>query len=228
MEASQWYYAYEDRQVGPVSPQELGRLFRENRLGPDTLVWNQSLTGWVPAHTINGLVPPAPGMAPPPPIPMVDENYAPPLRKRTASYAGFWKRFCACILDTIILFFGGAVIGGFSGGIMGFILGASGVDVDTIQMIAALMGNVIGIVMNWLYFTLFESSARQATPGKMALGIQVTDLDGNRISFGKANGRYWGKLLSVLTLLFGYVMAGFTEKKQALHDMLSGCLVVNG
>ena len=71
-----------------------------------------------------------------------------------------------------------------------------------------------------------ESSPKQATLGKMALSIVVTDLEGKRISFGKATGRYWGKIISGLILCIGYFMAGFTEKKQAFHDMMAGCLVV--
>ena len=85
---------------------------------------------------------------------------------------------------------------------------------------------ISSIISNWLYFTLFESSSLQATPGKMALGIIVTDLSGNRISFARANGRYWGKTLTGLTLGIGWIMAGFTRKKQALHDILAGTLVV--
>ena len=73
---------------------------------------------------------------------------------------------------------------------------------------------------------MLESSANQATVGKMALGIQVTDLQGNRISFGRALGRTLAKILSGLILLIGYIMAAFTEKKQGLHDMIAGTLVV--
>jgi uncharacterized RDD family membrane protein YckC len=71
-----------------------------------------------------------------------------------------------------------------------------------------------------------ESSARQATLGKMALGIVVTDLDGNRIGFGRATGRYFAKILSALILLIGFIMAAFTQKKQGLHDIIAGTLVV--
>jgi len=109
---------------------------------------------------------------------------------------------------------------------MGAFLGASGMDLPTIQAVCGFAGYIVGIILNWLYFTLFECSSRQATLGKMALGIIVTDLDGNKISFGRANGRYWGKIISALTLSIGYIMAGFTEKKQALHDMIAGCLVI--
>ena len=83
------------------------------------------------------------------------------------------------------------------------------------------------MIVGWLYFALMESSVNQATLGKMALGIKVTDLDGNRISFGRATGRYFGKIVSGMILYIGFIMAGFTEKKQALHDIMASCLVVN-
>lgn len=81
-------------------------------------------------------------------------------------------------------------------------------------------------VGNWLYHTWMESSRYQATLGKMALGIVVTDMYGNRISFARANGRFFGKIVSGMIMNIGYLMAAFTEKKQALHDMLASCLVV--
>jgi uncharacterized RDD family membrane protein YckC len=71
-----------------------------------------------------------------------------------------------------------------------------------------------------------ESSPFQATIGKVAVGIYVADLQGQRISFGRATGRFFGKILSGAILLIGYLMAGFTEKKQALHDTMAGCLVL--
>jgi len=85
---------------------------------------------------------------------------------------------------------------------------------------------VIGGLMGWLYFTLFESSALQATPGKLIFGARVTDLAGGRIAFGRANARYWAKFLDVLTLAIGCLMAGWTRKRQALHDKLAETLVV--
>jgi uncharacterized RDD family membrane protein YckC len=81
-------------------------------------------------------------------------------------------------------------------------------------------------ILPWLYWAIMESSSRQATLGKMALGIVVTDLEGHRISFGKATGRYFGKLISLLILLIGFIMIAFTDKKQGLHDMMAGCVVV--
>jgi uncharacterized RDD family membrane protein YckC len=81
-------------------------------------------------------------------------------------------------------------------------------------------------VLNWLYYALLESSAWQGTLGKKALGLEVTDLQGRRIGFGRASGRFFAKFISVLTLFIGFIMAGFTERKQALHDMIAGCLVI--
>ena len=85
---------------------------------------------------------------------------------------------------------------------------------------------VISAVLKWLYYALLESSSWQATLGKMALGLQVTDLEGRRIGFGRATGRFFAKIISGIILYIGFIMAGFTEKKQALHDMIAGTLVV--
>jgi uncharacterized RDD family membrane protein YckC len=71
-----------------------------------------------------------------------------------------------------------------------------------------------------------ESSSKQATLGKMALALKVTDLQGRRISFARATGRHFAKIISGMILLIGYIMAGFTERKQALHDMIAGTLVI--
>jgi hypothetical protein len=85
---------------------------------------------------------------------------------------------------------------------------------------------VILFIGQWLYFALFESSKSQATPGKMAMGIKVVDDVGQRVGFGRATGRYFGKIVSGLILNIGYLLAGWTARKQALHDMMASTLVV--
>ncbi|HBY76937.1 MAG TPA: hypothetical protein DEG47_08015, partial [Cyanobacteria bacterium UBA11148] len=87
--------------------------------------------------------------------------------------------------------------------------------------------NLVGLLIAWLYYAVQESSAKQATIGKQALGIVVTDLQNQRISFIQATIRYFSKIISTIILLIGYLMALFTEKKQALHDIIAGTLVVN-
>ncbi len=72
-----------------------------------------------------------------------------------------------------------------------------------------------------------ESSSYQGTLGKMALGLIVTDLQGRRVTFGRASGRFFAKIITgLIPFALGYIMAGFTEKKQALHDMIASCLVL--
>jgi|SRR5215831_3253437 len=136
------------------------------------------------------------------------------------NYAGFWKRFAASFIDGIIM--------GIGGGIIGFVFGILMVAGGTTNDPEVLrgMGNVLGVILGWLYFAVMESSPTQGTLGKMALGIKVTDLGSNRISFGRATGRYFGKIISALILLIGFIMVAFTEKKQGLHDIMAGCLVI--
>ena len=146
---------------------------------------------------------------------------APPTDAAAGIYAGFWKRFAAFILDYIIVVVMAAAAGGVIGLFYG--IGAGAPSEDT----ASGLGAVAGLTVWWLYHALMESSSRQATLGKMALGIKVVDQEGNPVSFGRATVRNLAKLLSGMILLIGYLMAGFTFRKQALHDILAGCLVVN-
>jgi uncharacterized RDD family membrane protein YckC len=82
------------------------------------------------------------------------------------------------------------------------------------------------ILLPWLYYAICESSDQQATLGKRAVGIEVTSLEGETISFGRATGRFFGRIVSAISFSVGYAMAGFTQKRQALHDMIAETLVV--
>ena len=86
----------------------------------------------------------------------------------------------------------------------------------------------LGVSIAFLYFVVLESSEQQATWGKRLIGLRVTDLDGGRISFGRATARFFAKFVSYLTLFIGFLMQPFTKRKQALHDILAGTLVVKG
>ena len=150
-------------------------------------------------------------------------------------YAGFWWRFLANLLDGFIIsavswiiyipFF--AIFG-----ISLYSLSESGMDLeDNPAALASLMAGYffmigISLVIQWLYYAIMESSKTQGTLGKMALRIKVTNYEGQRITFGQATGRYFGKIVSGLILYIGFIMAGFTAKKQALHDMMANCLVI--
>jgi uncharacterized RDD family membrane protein YckC/Tfp pilus assembly protein PilE len=137
-------------------------------------------------------------------------------------YAGFWKRFFALIIDGIII--------GLSCVLMivciSFLLVKGGSSSEVAGAMGALLAFFFQFAAPLLYNALFESSSAMATPGKMALGIIVTDMRGNRITFLRALGRNAGKWVSNIILSIGYFMAAFTRRKQALHDIFADCLVV--
>jgi uncharacterized RDD family membrane protein YckC len=140
-------------------------------------------------------------------------------------YGGFWIRVVAAIIDAIILRVVVAPVGIIFGG-----LGLAGRMMTGVPHIALhLLGSGITIILlvfgSWLYEAFMESSSYQATLGKMIFGMKVTDLNGNRISFERATGRHFAKWLSAMILCIGYIMVGFTERKQGLHDLLAGTLV---
>jgi len=143
-----------------------------------------------------------------------------PVAPQTNIYAGFWKRFAAFLIDAIIL----AVVAAILRLAIAVPLGLSRGTRFGALVVFTLP---VGIIVNWLYYSLMESSALQATVGKMALNIKVTDATGKRISFGRATGRYFGKIVSTIAIFIGYIMIGFTKKKQGLHDMMADTLVVN-
>lgn len=151
------------------------------------------------------------------------------------NYAGFWKRLLAIIIDGLLL---GALQWAIltpiltSMGIISDMTGIANGDGDPFALMTKLtalfsVSSMIGWVVNILYFSFMESSKYQATIGKLALGIIVTDLGGQKLDFVKALIRNISKIISSCILFIGYIMAGFTEKKQALHDMIAGTLVVN-
>jgi uncharacterized RDD family membrane protein YckC len=141
------------------------------------------------------------GAVPPGYVPQTAYAGVPPTAVATL-YAGFWMRVGAYLIDVVILFIPLVIIG--------------------LMPIIGIFGGIIG---SWLYFALQESSERQATIGKRALNIYVTDLQGRRISFGQATGRYFGRILSFIILGIGVLMVAFTQQKQGLHDMMASTLI---
>ena len=146
----------------------------------------------------------------------------------TPAYAGFWNRFAAAVIDAIVTVIGTLLllVPLYVGLFFSLMDDMGEPDFQTILPVAQPIGNFVSLVAGWLYYSLMESSRFQGTLGKMAVQIKVTDLEGNRVSFGRASGRYFGKFLSGILLLAGFIMVAFTAKKQGLHDILAGCLVV--
>jgi uncharacterized RDD family membrane protein YckC len=164
--------------------------------------------------------------------PPAQAGWQAPAARPAVAYAGFWLRFVAAIIDGLILYFVGMILflpfaASMGMGMRGMMTGRPPNLEGLLPFIHAMIRiTLLRTVLHWLYYSLLESSAWQATLGKKALGLEVTDLDGNRISFGRATGRFFAKIISSIILFIGYIMAGFTEKKQALHDILAGTLVI--
>ncbi|HEY9176978.1 MAG TPA: RDD family protein [Flavipsychrobacter sp.] len=127
-------------------------------------------------------------------------------------YAGFWARVAAFIIDALILMLPKLLITFL---IDGRFFNASG------------WTNIVTLVVDWLYFAGLESGANQATIGKRLLDIMVVDVNGNRIGFWRATGRYFSKILSAIILLIGFIMVGFDTRKQGLHDKIADTFVVS-
>lgn len=142
-----------------------------------------------------------------------------------ATPAGFGRRIVAALIDGVLSFIITVVVMMV---VMFFIrrsfLESGGFDqAFLLVFITSYLG---GLVVAWLYFALGDSSAGQGTLGKRIMGLKVTKVDGGKIGFGRASLRYVGRLLGVLTLLIGFLIALVTPRRRALHDYVAGSVVV--
>jgi len=145
-------------------------------------------------------------------------------------YAGFWLRLVAFIMD---FFVAGAVaipialIGAVP---LIFFSAAAESDPNEVMKVMSTAYTAVYVFAifsaSWFYFIVFECSKLQATPGKLVLGLRVTDEHGQRITFLRSVSRTLGKILSAVPLCIGFVLAGLTPRKQSLHDLIAGCMVV--
>jgi len=172
----------------------------------------------------------------------LDPALTPPLHQPifvSFAYAGFWLRLAAYFIDGLIL---GIPFGAIIMGLI-FMLGGFRVllrrhvpyeygGVPSAAIAAPIIATfffalIVFMGVQWLYFAGLESSERQATVGKGLMSLRVTDMHGERLTFGRATGRFFAKIISgMIPMAIGYLMAGFTEKKQALHDMIASTLVL--
>jgi uncharacterized RDD family membrane protein YckC len=135
-------------------------------------------------------------------------------QQQRVRYGSFWNRFFAAVID-------GFIVGIPMLGMNFFIFGVTPMSPQP-----NFLGAGFNIVVAWLY-DAYLTSTRGATIGKSALSLEVTDMYGNRITFANATGRHFAKILSGMIALIGYLMAAFTEKKQALHDIIASTVVVD-
>lgn len=136
------------------------------------------------------------------------------MTQQTHYYAGFWIRLAAYIIDGIIISIPSMIINSV----------VTGIFID--QLAGMLVGGLVSILVGWIYFAGMESSRHMATIGKQAFNLRVTDVNGYKISFGRASARFFGKILSAVILYIGFIMIAFTRNKQALHDKIAHTFVV--
>jgi uncharacterized RDD family membrane protein YckC len=250
-----WYYAQNNQQLGPVTLAALRSMVANGQVGAGDLVWTQGMAQWLPARSVpeigsillgggggggmgnypassSGYAPVTPGAGAPGGGQLgygVGQTYY--QQQYTGGYnleyAGFWLRFAAAFIDNIIIQAPFWILQVVIEVTNPPVMGPNGVSTPTGANIGLnCASGLANILVFWLYYALQESGEHQATLGKRAVGIKVVSLEGQRLSFANATGRTFGKILSQLICLIGYIMAAFTERKQALHDMMAGTLVV--
>ena len=223
----EWYYALNGGQQGPVTREQLEQLLTGGTCPWDTLVWRDGMADWVAANTVAEFS--AGGMAATPyaaPQPVLgygvaDSVYANP--NAASQYAGFWIRFAGAFIDGLVLMVPRVVI---SVALPALVSSGMAGSSQNAQLVVIAVNTAIGQIIGWLYFALMLSSSKQATLGMMAVGLRITDLQGRRISFARATGRHFASLVSQITLFIGYLFILWTEKKQTLHDLMAGTLVL--
>jgi uncharacterized RDD family membrane protein YckC len=251
-----WFYADSGRQSGPIDDAGLARLVAAGTIRPETLVWRAGMANWQPYQTVAapppGPVQTAGGIAycsecgkPYPGDELAAFGnvlvcgsckplYTQKLREGVVAtpmrYAGFWLRFLAVFLDGIIIQIALTVIFGA----MFLIMGLASIDFTNQDQIQAHLAEFMAlygffflgsIVINAAYETWFVGKYG-ATPGKMACQIQVVTPYGGKISYARALGRHFAKIISSMTLLIGYIMAGFDDEKRSLHDRICETRVI--
>lgn len=220
MSESIWYYADSGGvQHGPVTEEALQEAVANRQVLPTTLVWREGMADWRHYADIPEFA--AASRTVTPAIPTLMPAAMQPAGQWVVP-AGFGRRFLALMLDNIIITLPLMLVGAV---VLPLALGGSNNEATS-----AAVGGLFYLaywVVAALYYALQESSSSQATLGKRALGIKVTDLDGRRIGFGQALGRWFAAALSYLTFYVGFLMAAFTDRRRGLHDMVAGTLVVD-
>jgi uncharacterized RDD family membrane protein YckC len=232
--AAIWYYLDAERkQNGPVAAEIIRNALRDGRISADTLVWRDGLVDWRPLQQLAdelGLSPTSASPSARSSDTNINADHRPPTDIASASGgsgdvvpAGFMRRWAALFLDTLIL----AIPIVIFAMMIAIPMRLFARDNEIAQGLAQGLYYLLYFLIAPLYYVGQESSIHQATLGKRALGIKVTDNEGRRLRFAHALARWFAAALSYLTLYIGFLMAAFTERKRALHDIVAGTLVVD-
>ena len=237
--------------TGPFTRAQIAEKLQSGEIAPTDLAFAEGIgiSHWSPLQDVLARIDGAGTLNPPaPPAPAVAYSYAASMAPpEHLVYGGFWLRFVAYLIDTFIIGLAFTFVAVLLIILVGIVMGLMGIKpaeffpsqpgqgqgqlsptVVVAILITELFILLVNVVLFWLYFAKLESGPAQATYGKRVLGLRVTDMTGQRISFGRATGRTFGKIVSALPMDIGFIMAGFTDRKQALHDMIAGTLVIKG
>lgn len=242
--ADRWYVGKNGNRTGPFTSSQVREMAATGALVPGDMLWKEGMSNWVQASTVRELFETRENTASgPPSATILAENpYAPPAVSDLQSdlqidagwsgqglqlqYAEYLPRVGAALLDGLFVGLMGC-IPAFGIGVVSAVI--AGNEPDS-QNAAALLANccsqLLSIVIGLVYFVVLETSPKQGTWGKQIVGIKVTDLEGNRLTTGRAIGRFCAKFISSFTCGIAWLMPLFTEKKQTLHDMIAGCLAL--
>ncbi|MGY0504781.1 RDD family protein [Luteimonas sp. e5] len=234
----QWFYVDAARQQqGPLNMIGLQALLAAGQLHPGSLVWRDGMEQWQAIGSLDEFIAlsttATPPQLQPDPLP-AHASIMPPgaaIDRDDIVYAGFWRRAAAWWLDSMLLSLLSYILMFFVFMLLG--IGGSMFELqDPDAITAALMPSMLGTSLLMLfvqaaYFAWMHSRPGQATLGKMAVGIKATLADGGQMSFWRGFGRYFALILGCLPLYLGVLIAGFTERKRALHDMLCDTVVVD-
>lgn len=253
---TEWYFADGQDRQGPLSADDMRQRFQRGDITLATLVWREGFAQWAPLSeavdelqlqnlasaasnlgsgidlrgdytAIDNGTSPLPGTGggtySPYTAPAAATGYANAavVNGQDVVYAGFWKRYAAYFIDYILLTVVTLPLS------MIINLTGAGSGNESVQVALTLVVMLLSMVISIGYYAGFHASRGGATLGKMAVGIKVVRGNGERISFLRAFCRYLATIVSSLILMIGFIMAAFTERKQALHDMMCDTLVVD-
>ena len=227
--AGDWLVAQGGQQLGPFSFAQLQQAMTDQRIHSYDLFWKPGMQEWVHGDAVPGLFTAAV-------ISGGTSSVVNPSRSERSGleYADFLPRVGAALIDGFILFFMTCIPAGICAFGFGMLAAAGAQDAGNADAAGAVVGAmyqicslVLGAVIGAIYYVALETSPKQGTFGKQMLGLKVTDLDGRRITTGRALGRFFGRYLTACTCGIGWLLPLFSEKRQTLHDLMSGCLAVN-
>jgi uncharacterized RDD family membrane protein YckC len=249
-----WYYVDEGKQAGPVDDAQLEALRQSGKIGPNTYVFREGMMNWQPYHEVVGAGIPAMPANPNDGVCVecgkvfakdqliqhgqyyVCAQCKPAFLQKLAEgatvggtqpvhYAGFWIRFVAVIIDSIFLWIVQIPVRLIAGvGILGM-NGPTQPEPTLANLGPLLLLSLVGMVVTFGY-EIFMVGKWGATLGKMAVKIKIVTADGGRVSYARATGRCFARIVSALICYIGYIMAGFDDQKKALHDMMCNTRVV--